>query len=62
MIKEVLIHITRIDVFPIVSLVLFMVFFTAILIRAIKLSKGHTQYMGALPLDSNSAEKTGEDQ
>ena len=60
MIKQVLIHITRIDIFPIISLVLFMVFFTAILVRALRLRQGHTDYMGALPLDSNSAEKTGD--
>jgi hypothetical protein len=60
MIKQVLIHITRIDIFPIISLVLFMVFFTAILIRALRLTRRHTHYMGSLPLDSNSAEQTGE--
>ena len=60
MIKQVLINITSIDIFPIISLVLFMVFFSAILIRALRLRKGHTDYMGALPLDENSAERTGD--
>jgi len=54
MIKQVLTHISQIDVLPCVSLVVFMVFFSAIVLRAMRLTRGHTSYMGNLPLDSEN--------
>lgn len=54
MIKQVLTHISQIDVLPCISLVVFMVFFSAIVLRAMRLTRGHTDYMGSLPLDSEN--------
>ena len=59
MMKEVLVHIARIDVIPIVSLILFMAFFTVILVRAMRMRGQHTRYMGNLPLDGTQ-DSTGD--
>ena len=50
MIRNVLTHIGGIEVYGIISVVLFFVLFSATLIWAFRLKKAHLESMGSLPL------------
>jgi len=53
-------NIDFIDIFPIISLLLFIVVFLFVIIRVIFLKKDYTDKMGALPLDLNKNEENYE--
>ncbi len=54
MIKDVLISIAGIEIFPILSLVLFLTVFVGVLVRVVRLEDAFVEHMGALPLDDES--------
>lgn len=49
--KEVLRSLEGVDLFPIISIIIFMVFFVGLLIYVIRLDKRQVKYMAALPTD-----------
>lgn len=53
MYKEVLRSIENIEIFPIISLVIFVLFFVGITIWAIRVPKDVIDHMSALPMDGN---------
>ena len=55
--KEVLRAIAGIDIYPVVSLVIFFVFFVIIIIRTIKADKRVIEKMSNLPLENNNETK-----
>jgi cytochrome c oxidase cbb3-type subunit IV len=55
MYKNVLENINGIEVFPLISLVVFFIFFTVIVIWALKADKSYLNKMSKLPLEENTA-------
>ena len=53
MIKNVLVHINDIEVFPIISLVLFVLVFAGSIIRAASLKKSEAAAYGRMPLEDS---------
>jgi len=51
MYKQVLEHINGIEIYPVISLLIFFVFFIALIIWMIKADKDYISRMSALPLD-----------
>ncbi|HLG30440.1 MAG TPA: hypothetical protein VI387_09540 [Candidatus Brocadiales bacterium] len=51
--KEVLRAIAGIDIFPVVSLIIFFVFFVAVVIYAFRADKNFIAKMSSLPLEKN---------
>ena len=51
MYKEILRSITGIEVFPLISLVLFVVVFAAVVIYAVRLDRARAAQLAGLPLD-----------
>lgn len=51
MYKDILLTITGVEVFPIISLILFVVAFSSILIAAARMDRGRADQFAALPLD-----------
>lgn len=51
--KEVLRSLEGVDLFPIISIVIFMAFFLGLLIYVIRLDKQRVQYMAELPTELN---------
>jgi hypothetical protein len=51
MYKDILLTITGIQVFPIISLILFVVAFSSILIAAARMDRGRADRFATLPLD-----------
>jgi cytochrome c oxidase cbb3-type subunit 4 len=51
MIRNVLTHTGGVEVYGIISILLFFVFFTGMLIWAYRLRRDHLEAMGRLPLD-----------
>lgn len=49
--KEILRAIAGIDIYPVISLVLFVTFFTTMLIRVWRMDRARTSHLAALPLD-----------
>jgi cytochrome c oxidase cbb3-type subunit IV len=49
--KDILRSIVGIDIFPVFSLVVFLVVFTAVLVSTIRLDRRRLAYLSALPLD-----------
>ncbi len=60
MFKEVLQHIEGIEIWPIVSLILFFSAFLFVVWRVIRLDKQFVNHMGELPLEDSSDQKGGE--
>ena len=56
MIRDVLASVAGIEIFPILSLLLFLAVFVGVLIRVTRLEDAFVQRMGALPLDDTSPE------
>lgn len=60
MIRNVLSHIGGVEVYGILSILLFFAFFTGMLVWAFRLKAGHLDAMGQLPLhDGNPAAEPG---
>jgi hypothetical protein len=53
--KEVMRAIAGIDVFPVISLVLFVIVFTVAVIRALRLDRRLVEQLSLLPLDDEAA-------
>jgi cytochrome c oxidase cbb3-type subunit 4 len=51
MYMEILRSIVGIEAFPVISLILFVVFFSTMLIRVLRLDRARVSQMAALPLD-----------
>ncbi|WP_339698945.1 cbb3-type cytochrome c oxidase subunit 3 [Algoriphagus aquimarinus] len=54
MYKEVLRSIEDIEIFPIISLVIFVLFFIGIAIWAIRMPKEYIDHMSSLPMDDDN--------
>jgi cytochrome c oxidase cbb3-type subunit IV len=54
MYKEILQSITGIEVFPVISLVLFVIVFTAVLISVARMDRTRASGLAALPLDESA--------
>ncbi|SFB52907.1 CcoQ/FixQ family Cbb3-type cytochrome c oxidase assembly chaperone [Algoriphagus aquimarinus] len=54
MYKEVLRSIEDIEIFPIISLVIFVLFFIGIAIWAIRIPKDYVDHMSSLPMDDDN--------
>lgn len=54
MYKNVLESIQGVEIFPIISLAIFVLFFAAMLYKIIRMDKAMIKKMEALPLDSNN--------
>ncbi len=54
MYKQVLNSISDIDIFPVISLILFVSFFVLMLIRVIYARKDYVEHMSNLPLEDDS--------
>jgi hypothetical protein len=57
MYKEILRSIVGIDVFPVVSLAIFVTVFTAAVVYAVRLDRGRVAALAALPLDESETER-----
>lgn len=53
MYKDVLRSITDIEIFPVISLTIFMVFFAGLIVFVLRMSKSHIQHMEELPCQSD---------
>ncbi len=51
MYKEVLRSIENNEIYPIISLIIFILFFLGVFVWAIKLPKEHIDYMKSMPMD-----------
>jgi cytochrome c oxidase cbb3-type subunit 4 len=54
MYKDILRSITGIETFPVVSLLLFVTVFTAVLISVVRMDRRHAEALAMLPLDETS--------
>jgi cbb3-type cytochrome oxidase subunit 3 len=54
MIRNLLQSIEGVEIYPLISLVVFVVFFVAILVWMLKIDKKYIKEMEQLPLDSNN--------
>lgn len=55
MFKDFIKETQGIQLYPIISLCIFVLFFTCLSIRAMMYSKGELKELGAIPLDDNTA-------
>ncbi|UZD22542.1 cbb3-type cytochrome c oxidase subunit 3 [Algoriphagus halophytocola] len=53
MYKEVMRSIEHVEIFPIISLIIFILFFTGVAIWAFRVPKGVIDHMSSLPLDKD---------
>ena len=49
--------ITGVEIFPLISLLVFFVFFTALIVYVFKADKERLKYLGALPIENDAADK-----
>jgi hypothetical protein len=61
MYKDILLNIAGIDLFPVISLVLFVAVFSIMLIRVALMDRAGTERLAALPLDDDGG-RTGIDE
>ncbi|NNG26954.1 MAG: cbb3-type cytochrome c oxidase subunit 3 [Ignavibacteriaceae bacterium] len=54
MIRDLLQSIEGVEIYPLISLIVFVVFFVVILVWMLRIDKNYIKEMGQLPLDSNS--------
>ena len=59
-IKHYLTEITGIEIYPIISLLIFTLFFAALFLYIFTMKKQHSQYMGARPLEDRLPETAEE--
>lgn len=55
MYKEILRSIENIEIYPIISLVIFLLFFVGMFIWVVKTPKGHIKHMESLPFNDQEA-------
>ena len=58
MIKNVIEHLSTVDTYGVISIVLFFTFFIGMLLWAFRLKKGYLNSMSALPLDGGETAGT----
>lgn len=61
MIKNVVEHLTRVDTYGVISIVLFFTFFSVMLLWALGLKEGYLKSMSQLPLDGGETGKSSAD-
>lgn len=54
MFKNIFSHINGIEIYPILTLIFFFVFFVAVTFFALRLDKKFVEYMGNLPLNNDN--------
>lgn len=54
MFKNIFSHINGIEIYPILTLIFFFVFFIAVTFLALRLDKKFVEYMGNLPLNNDN--------
>ncbi len=54
MFKNIFSHINGIEIYPILTLIFFFVFFVAVTFLALRLDKKFVEYMGNLPLNNDN--------
>jgi hypothetical protein len=54
MFRNIFGHINGIEIYPILTLIFFMIFFVSMAIMAFRLDKKFISYMGSLPLDNEN--------
>ena len=54
MYKDILLTITGIQVFPIISLILFVIVFTSILVATLRMDRARAERLATLPLDDET--------
>ncbi len=55
MYKEILRSIENIEIYPIISLIIFLLFFVGMFIWVIRVPKGYVDHMSALPMDEEES-------
>jgi cytochrome c oxidase cbb3-type subunit 4 len=60
MYKEILLSITGIEVFPVISLILFVTVFTVVLISVARMDRERAHVLAAIPLDEGRGPGTPE--
>jgi hypothetical protein len=55
MYKEILRSIENIEIYPIISLIIFLLFFVGMFIWVIRVPKGYVDHMSALPMDEDES-------
>jgi hypothetical protein len=55
MYKEILRSIENIEIYPIISLIIFLLFFVGMFIWVIRVPKGYVDHMSALPMDEDKS-------
>lgn len=55
MYKEILRSIDNIEIYPIISLIIFLLFFVGMFIWVVKTPKGHIKHMESLPFDDQDS-------
>lgn len=55
MYKDVLRSIEGIGLYPVISLVVFVLFFTTVFLWVLRIRKGHAAHMAAMPLEDGTA-------
>ncbi len=53
MYKEILRDIAGIEIYPVISLVVFVTFFVAVLVRVVRMERSRVDRLAHLPLDGN---------
>lgn len=61
MYKDILLSITGIEIFPVISLLLFVTVFAAVLISVVRMDRRRVQALASLPLDETSPGPTVEE-
>jgi hypothetical protein len=61
MYKDILLSITGIEIFPVISLLLFVTVFAAVLISVVRMDRRRVQALASLPLDETSPGHTVEE-
>lgn len=57
MYKEVLRSIENIEIYPIISLLIFVLFFLGVFLWAMRMTKEHIDYMKSMPMDDQKLTK-----
>lgn len=55
MYKEILRSIAGIEIYPVISLVVFVTFFTGVLVRVVRMDRSRVDRLSRLPLDGDGA-------
>lgn len=62
MYKDILLSIAGIEVFPVISLILFVIVFSAVLVRVARMDLDRARRLAALPLDDEPGARRGSEE